>query len=84
MTIFKRESLKLAFKPLTLSIALLTATASAPSFAEWRIIEAVKDGKAFADLRLRYENADIENGNGVDADAPVSYTHLTLPTIYSV
>ena len=76
MAIFKRESLKLAFKPLTLSIALLTATASAPSFAEWRIIEAVKDGKAFADLRLRYENADIENGNGVDADA------LTLRTTF--
>ena len=34
---------------------------------------------AFAILDMR-----LEDGNGLDVIDPVSYTHLTLPTIYSV
>ena len=80
MSIIKRESLKLSLKPLALSIAVLAATVSAPTFAEWRvgeeITDAIKGGKAFADLRLRFEDADIANGNGEDAQA------LTLRTTF--
>ena len=41
-------------------------------------------------VRLRYEPANLSDlykdflATVADADAPVSYTHLTLPTIYSV
>ena len=77
MTIIKRKSLKTSlFKPVALSMTLLTATSVTPVFADWTFSEAVKGGKAFADLRLRYENADIANGNGVGADA------LTLRTTF--
>ena len=77
MSSIKRESLKLSLKPLALSIALLSSTAIAtPAFAADTLAEAFSGGKAFANLRLRYENADIENGNGEDADA------LTLRTTF--
>ena len=45
----------------------------------------------YADIVLIYAEAMCELGSGVDSEAikalnaiPVSYTHLTLPTIYSV
>lgn len=76
MSIIKRESLKLSLKPLALSIAVMAAASTAPAFAEWKITEAITEGKAFADLRLRFEDADIANGNGEDAQA------LTLRTTF--
>jgi len=76
MTIIKREKLTSKIKPVALSIALLSATATAPTLAADTLAEAFSGGKAFANLRLRYENADIANGNGEDADA------LTLRTSF--
>jgi len=76
MTIIKRENLTKKIKPVALSIALLSASATAPTLAADTLAEAFSGGKAFANLRLRYENADISNGNGEDADA------LTLRTTF--
>ena len=75
----KRESLTRSIKPIALSIALLTMASAAPTFAAEpaeTLAEAFSGGKPFANLRLRYENADIDNGNGEDADA------LTLRTTF--
>ena len=44
--------------------------------AENTLAEAFSGGKAFANLRLRYEAADVDNNNGEDADA------LTLRTTF--
>jgi len=76
MNIIKRENLTNTIKPIALSIALLSAGASAPTLAADTLAEAFSGGKAFADLRLRYENADQDNNNGEDADA------LTLRTSF--
>ena len=76
MKIIKRENLSKSIKPIALSIALLSTSAAAPVFAADTLAEAFTGGKAFANLRLRYEGADISNGNGEDAEA------LTLRTSF--
>ena len=72
----KRESLKRLIKPIALSTALLLTTATVPALAADTLAEAFSGGKPFANLRLRYENADIDNGNIPEADA------LTLRTTF--
>ena len=75
----KRESLTRSIKPIALSIALLTMASAAPTFAAEpaeTLAEAFSGGKPFANLRLRYESAEIDNGNIPDADA------LTLRTTF--
>ena len=73
----ERSTLALTLKPLALSVALLSASAVAtPAMAENTLAEAFSGGKAFANLRLRYEAADVDNNNGEDADA------LTLRTTF--
>lgn len=69
---------KMVLKPLALSIALLSAsTFVSPTMAAETLAEAFSGGKAFANLRLRYESADQDEGVGrPSADA------LTLRTTF--
>ena len=76
MNIIKRENLTNTIKPIALSIALLSAGASAPTLAADTLAEAFSGGKAFANLRLRYEHADQDGISDNDADA------LTLRTTF--
>jgi len=71
----KTENLTTSRKSIALSIALLSTTATAPTLAADTLAEAFRGGKPFANLRLRYENADIENATP-EADA------LTLRTTF--
>ena len=72
-----REKKSLTLKPLAVSIALIAASASTSTQAaeEGSFIDALTNGKAFANLRLRYEHADFDNALD-SADA------LTLDTSF--
>ena len=76
-TIF-REKKSLTLKPLAVSIALIASSASTSTQAaeEGSFIDALTGGKAFANLRLRYENADLAGVGAPNADA------LTLDTSF--
>ena len=76
MTIIKRENLTKKIKPIALSIALLSASATAPTLAADTLAEAFTGGKPFANLRLRYEHSDQSGNLTPEADA------LTLRTTF--
>ena len=48
------------------------------------ILESMQDGLLYSNLLLKMYLMSLKSGGILLLGDPVSYTHLTLPTIYSV